>query len=109
MACPKGEKSACHLVRLAYCAEEQGKFWEADRWLFEHAGGRHDVDPAAAARDIGLDESKLRSCMERDDIYQRADDESRLARKKRIAGTPYYIVGDKAVSPEEVAKLLRDL
>jgi uncharacterized membrane protein len=109
MACPKGENSACHLVRLAYCAEEQGKFWEADRWLFEHAGGRHEVDPGAAARDIGLDEAKLRACMVRDDIFQRADDESRAARKKRIAGTPYYIVGDKAVPPEEVAKLLREL
>lgn len=109
MACPKGEKEACRLVRLAYCAEEQGKFWEADRWLFEHAGGRHEVDLGEAARDIGLDEAKLRACVVRDDIYQRADDESRLARKKRISGTPYYIVGDKTLSPEEVAKLLRDL
>ncbi len=45
----------------------------------------------------------------RDDIYQRAEEESRLARKKRISGTPYYIVGDKTASPEEVGKLLRDL
>jgi uncharacterized membrane protein len=109
MACPKGDNTACHLVRLAYCAEEQGKFWKADRWLFEHAGGRHEVDPGAAARDIEIDEAKLRACMVRDDIYQRAEEESRAARKKRVAGTPYYIVGDKTVSPEEVAKLLRDL
>lgn len=109
MACPPGNSSACQHARLAYCAEEQGKFWKADRWLFEHSTGSHEVDAGAAARDIGLDEAKLRACMEREDTYRRADEESRLARKKRISGTPYYIVGDKAVSPEEVARLIREL
>jgi len=109
MQCPTGSSAHCQLPRVAYCAEEQGKFWQADRWLFEHATGRHEVDLAKAASGIGLDEKRLRACVERPDIYEKADEAARFARKKRIVGTPYYIVGDKVMPPERVAQLLNEL
>jgi uncharacterized membrane protein/2-hydroxychromene-2-carboxylate isomerase len=109
MPCPRGLAAACQLARVAYCGQEQGKFWQTDRWLFEHATAKDRVDPAVAARDIGLDEAKLQTCIVRADTYQRAEADAKDARKKRLVGTPYYIVGNKTLSPEQVAQLLRDL
>jgi uncharacterized membrane protein len=106
LLCPKGVATSCQMVRVAYCAQEQGKFWLADRWLFEHGTGRSQVDLGEAARDIGLDAERLRACVVRDDTYQRAEADARLARRKLLPGTPYYIVGEKLVGP---AELLRHL
>jgi uncharacterized membrane protein len=109
MPCPPGAPASCQMARVAYCAQEQGKFWQADRWLFEHATGKDRVDLAVAARDIALDEAKLRTCVVRADTYQRAETDAKDARKKRVLGTPYYIVGNKTLSPEQVRKRLDEL
>jgi uncharacterized membrane protein/predicted DsbA family dithiol-disulfide isomerase len=109
MTCPPGVPSSCQLARMAYCAQEQGKFWPTDRWLFEHATARSEVDVAVAARDIGLDESQLRTCLTRSDTYARADADAKAALKKHIIETPTYIVGDKKISAEQVQKLISDL
>jgi uncharacterized membrane protein len=104
--CRAGSDNLCQGVRIAYCAEEQGRFWQADRWLFEHAGEQARLDLAHAAGDIGLDFAKLRSCVTRSDIYERAVAESELAKKKRFPGTPYYVVGDRRGAEKDVGKLI---
>lgn len=109
MSCPPGVPVACELARVAYCAQEQGKFWQTDRWLFENTMPRRRLDVSAVARDVGLDEKQLRACVVRDDIYRRADADSKAASKKRIVGTPYYTVGNKAQSLEQVMKQIGEL
>jgi uncharacterized membrane protein/predicted DsbA family dithiol-disulfide isomerase len=109
MPCPPGLATSCQLARVAYCAQEQGRFWHADRWLFEHATGRHEVDLAVAARDIGLDEKLLRACVVRADTYARAEADAKEARKKRILGTPSYIADSKVLSGEQLTKRLDEL
>ncbi|HEX6275758.1 MAG TPA: vitamin K epoxide reductase family protein [Polyangiaceae bacterium] len=104
--CRAGRDNLCQSVRIAYCAGEQGRFWHADRWLFEHAPVTARLDLARAAGDIGLDLDKLRACVTRSDIYERAVAESELAKKKRFPGTPYYVVGDKRTAEEGLSKLL---
>jgi uncharacterized membrane protein len=106
MSCPVGAAASCQLARVAYCAQEQGKFWPADRWLFEHATARSDVDLGVAARDIGLDERQLRTCVTRSDTYARAEADAKEARKKHVLVTPNYIVGGKTVTPEQLQKLI---
>jgi uncharacterized membrane protein len=106
MSCPIGMDASCQLARVAYCAQEQGKFWQTDRWLFEHGTAKYQVDPGVAARDIGLDEGKLRACVVRSDTYERAAADSKEATRRHILGTPDYIVGDKKVSAEQLQKLI---
>jgi uncharacterized membrane protein/predicted DsbA family dithiol-disulfide isomerase len=103
MPCPPGVATSCQMARVAYCAQEQGRFWQADRWLFEHGTGRSEVDLAEAARDIGLDAARLRACVSHDDTYRRAEADAKLARKKQLPGTPYYAIGAKLMSPHELA------
>lgn len=106
MSCPPGLNASCQLARVAYCAQEQGKFWQADRWLFEHATAKYQVDPGVAARDIGLIEGQLRACIVRHDTYERAAADATEAMKRRVLATPDYIVGDKKVSAEQLRKLI---
>jgi uncharacterized membrane protein len=106
LPCPSGVATSCQMVRVAYCAQEQGKFWQADRWLFEHGTARSQVDLGEAARDIGLDAAALQTCVVRGDTYERAEAEARFARKKNLPGTPYYIVGNERLAPHELLRHL---
>jgi uncharacterized membrane protein len=106
MECPRGVGVACQPLRVAYCAEEQGKFWPMDRWLFEHAQkGTAKVDAAAEA--VGLDAQKLASCVEREDIYARAEAESKFWSKKRLMGTPAYRIDGKIVPMKDAEARMR--
>ncbi len=99
----------CQPLRLAYCADEQGKFWQADRWLFAHASGKVRVEIETAARDISLDLAKLRSCLVRPEVLARAARESDEALNLGYGGTPTYVVSGKVVSGKELEALLAAL
>jgi uncharacterized membrane protein len=106
MTCSKDLDVACQPLRVAYCAEEQGKFWQMDRWLFEHATkGTANVPAAAAA--VGLDGDQLAKCVERDDIHARAEIESKFWSKARLMGTPAYRIDGKMVPMKDAEARMR--
>jgi uncharacterized membrane protein len=109
MPCEPRTEARCLAVRMALCADEQDKFWQADRWLFAHAALSRDLDSAGAARDLGLSHERFSACLDRDDIFARAAQASRRAIKLRLPGTPYYQVEGKLITQAEVAKLLSAL
>ena len=45
---------ACDAAKAAVCAQEQGRFWEMARQLFEHAPSFADADLARYAREAGV-------------------------------------------------------
>lgn len=96
---------SCERLRFAYCAEEQGRFWQMDRWLFEH-GGERSVDARRAASDLGIDGVKLASCVERADTYARAERDYAAAVHRRIAGTPAYAVNGTLIPPSAADRYL---
>lgn len=98
------QPGTCLLVRMAYCAGEQGRFWQMDRWLFEH--GLRDAKVDLAAKDVGLDPTRLASCIERPDIYEKAEREAAYATKHKLTVTPSYLVGGKRVKSDAVDRLL---
>jgi uncharacterized membrane protein len=106
ISCSKIARTSCQYVRAAMCAGEQDKFWQMDDWLFRYAPGRATVDFQRAALDVGLDYEKLSRCMERDDVYKKADEEAKAARRKRILYTPMYYVGDKRLTSVELEQEL---
>lgn len=108
MRCPSDGLLSCQMVRVAYCAEEAGKFWQMDRWLFQHGAGKNEIDVDAAAKDVGLDASALKSCVDRADLQARADREARAAFKLRIIETPTYRIGSKRLGLKEVDAYLRN-
>jgi uncharacterized membrane protein len=103
--CKANQPGSCERLRAAYCAGEAGRFWQMDRWLFAH-GDERQIDPARAARDIGVDPSRFASCLERRDIYERAEHESDLAYQRHFTGTPTYVVNGKRIPPETADRWL---
>ena len=106
MRCPKRANFGCVLIRMAYCAEEQGRFWQADRWLFEHGASAVHVDPDELARDVGLDVGKLRTCLERDDLAVRAAAEAQVGLDRHFSATPVLVVNDRVVPETELDALI---
>jgi uncharacterized membrane protein len=102
--CRAEQKTSCVQLRMAYCAGEQQRFWQMDRWLFAHQELRPSLD--AASRDVALDVGRFATCVERSDTYEHAERESRDATKKRFVGTPTYMVGGKRVSAADLDRLL---
>ncbi len=96
---------SCDRLRFAYCAEEQQRFWQMDRWLFEHGLDR-SLEPRQAAEDLGLDAVRLASCIERPDVYARAERESLAAEQQHLAGTPTYVVNGKRIPPPAADRYL---
>lgn len=107
--CEPRVEGRCLAVRIALCAEEEGKFWQADRWLFAHATQRRELDAAEAARDLQLDRERLDVCLDQDHVFARAAEAWHRAKKLRLPGTPYYRVEGKLMTQVEVAKLLSAL
>jgi uncharacterized membrane protein len=107
--CEPRSEIRCLATRLAFCAEEQGRFWRADRWLFEHAAAGHQPDLDEASLDLGLDRVQLGACVARDATFERAVAEWRRAKKLHIPGTPYYASGDQIISAAAAARLIDSL
>jgi uncharacterized membrane protein len=102
---PKSE-TRCLAPRIALCADEQDRFWQADRWLFEHASGGALPSVSAAARDIGLDGARLAECVSRDATFEQASAAWRLAKKLHVPGTPYYADGEHIITATAAAALI---
>jgi uncharacterized membrane protein len=102
---PHGE-TRCLPLRIALCAQEQGRFWQADRWLYDHSLGVDVPDVGAAARTLGLDGERLAACVTSVQTRERAVAEWNRARKMRLPGAPYYAHGEQLVTAATASALI---
>jgi uncharacterized membrane protein len=102
---PRGE-ARCLPLRIAFCADEQDRFWQADRWLFQHSQGADVPDVGRAARDLDLDGERLAACVASDATFEHAVAEWKRAKKARLPGTPYYATDDHIVTAAEASALI---
>ena len=103
--CTPKAKSSCIALRVAYCAGEQGKFWEMDSWLFANAPGKPVVRVEAAIEDVGVDGDQLKECMNSPEIWERSAREAKEARLLKIKETPGYFIDGERASIDEVRAL----
>ncbi len=108
LRCTDGAMSGCQALRVALCAGDHGKFWQADSWLFAHASGQRDVDVAAVAHDLELDAATLRSCVDDVATQRRAAALAEEARSKKVRGTPGYIIDGELLDPQQAGAILDD-
>ncbi len=104
--CHPRTEARCLGARVALCAEEQDRFWQADRWLFEHSEGGVQPDLDQAARDLGIDRQRLGECVARDATFELAAAEWKWAKKLHIPGTPYYSDGVEILTPAKAMALI---
>jgi uncharacterized membrane protein len=108
MRCPFISGGAhCQLARAAACAGEQGKFWEMDSWLFQHAEGKVTMDYAEAIRDLGIDLPKLAACMATEAAFSAADANAVDVSRANLNGTPAYFIDGKQYNGGEAYELAK--
>ncbi len=83
---------ACAYAKLAHCAGEQGRFWEANDYLYRHGRRLTAVDPGELARAVGLDVAELRDCLNDPATQLFIEQEVAVGRELRIIATPTFVV-----------------
>lgn len=98
---------ACEYAVLAYCADEQGKFWPANDYLFANGGRHSPIQTKELARALGLNEESLQECATGQAALAavRADIEAGIAH--RFNGTPAFVVDGHAYLGHVPAEILR--
>ena len=97
-----GSTESLDLAAGAYCAEQQGKYWEYHDYVFWNQGGENTgyhnaafIDRVATA--AGLDLTAFHACQARSDIRQPILDATTTAAKAGIQSTPTLVVGGQVI------------
>lgn len=105
--------------RAAWCAGDQGKFWEMhdalffnqDRWNGE-ATTKPDGVIADLARGVGVNVAQFNSCVESRKFDPQIRANLQEAERRRINSTPTFVIGNKvvasAISYDEFKKYVDD-
>lgn len=82
----------------AYCAEDQGKFWEMHDSLFEN---NRDVEDQGSftsrrlttiAESVGLDMAEYQECFDSGKYEERVQDDLNEATTSGLQGTPFFVI-----------------
>jgi protein-disulfide isomerase/uncharacterized membrane protein len=102
---------ACRYARFSHCAQEQGRFWEANDYLFANGRRRFPVSPEELAANVGLDIDELRACASGEAVAQAIQADLESGRELGIRGTPTYVVRGETypgrIPPEIIEAALR--
>lgn len=86
----------------AYCAMDQGKFWDYHDLLFanqagENTGGFSDSKLKNFAKNLRLDMTAFNSCFDSGKYSQKITENLNYGQSKGVNATPYFLVNDKLV------------
>lgn len=95
-----------YTAEAAYCALEQGKFWEMHDAIFTaHDGSENDGQfakdklEALAAKIGGLDTDKFNSCLESDKYLSTVKSSTQAAQSFGVSGTPTVYYDGQKINP----------
>jgi protein-disulfide isomerase len=102
MACNHNMKQplhtvACEAARVAYCANQQGKFKEVYEDIFESQNDLKPGMPAEIAKKAGLDEAKLNACVQSADTQMAIQSDIAEADRLQVQSTPTLFVNGHKV------------
>ena len=86
---PRAEPAAI----AAYCAGEQGKFWEMQSALFQGPARLEEGGLLGAVRELGLDEARWAACRASDTHSQTVRQDIEHARLINVRVTPTFFIG----------------
>lgn len=100
-----GEESTWS-AEAAYCANDQGKFWEFHDYLYQHQGAENSgafskKNLKSFAATLGLNTSSFNSCLDSDKYAQKVADDKKAGDAAGTTGTPTtYINGTPIVGAQ---------
>jgi protein-disulfide isomerase len=100
-----GPESAA-AAEAAYCAGDQGKFWEYHDALFSHWTGENVGDFASDkllqyAQSVGLDQAAFSECLSSSKYAARVQQDASNARADGVQATPSFLVNGKLIEGAE--------
>lgn len=102
-------------AEAAYCANDQGKFWEYHDILFanqqsENSGAFSNKRLIAFASAIGLDTSKFQSCLNSQKYKDQVNQDIVKGNQAGVSATPSFVVNGKLVGMDQLeATIQQDL
>jgi len=99
----RGKTESIDSAQAAYCAGDQGKFWEYKdilfaNWLGEDAGSYTEKRLLAMAEALNLDMDEFESCLVDDKYLELAEQDRIEGTQLGITGTPAFIINGKLVA-----------
>ena len=91
--------------QAAYCAMDQGKFWQYHDFLYanqkgENEGTFNNQNLEAIAREMSLDSNAFNSCLSSNKYSQKVNDDKTFAYQSGARGSPYFLVNGKLVGTD---------
>lgn len=87
-------------ARASLASLDQGRYWQFHAALMAIRGRATEATAMRAAREVGLDEARLRADMQAPRIDQHLQRSFELAEHMGLLGTPSFIAGDEGVFGE---------
>lgn len=79
-------------AEAAQCADEQGKFWEYHRVLYQDQSKLSLADLEATATRLGLDEQKFKTCLSSGKFAAEVSKDTEDAQKAGVRSTPSFFI-----------------
>ena len=96
-------------ARASLASLNQGKYWPFHAALLAMKDRAEEPSVMRVARQVGLDEAKLRADMQAENVDEHIQTSSELAEHMGLVGTPTFICGDEAAFGELSLDELREL
>ena len=96
-------------ARASLASLDTGKYWQFHTALLAMKGRAEEASVMRVARQLGLDQAKLRRGMEAEPVGRHIALSFQLAEHMGLMGTPTFIAGDEAVFGEQSRADLADL
>lgn len=88
-------EKACLLAKAAYCAGKQGKFWEANDFLYTRGKKVEASQLAQVMSDtLGVKGDPLHTCIQSQQAGQEIDKDMQAGRDLKMQGTPFFVMND---------------
>jgi protein-disulfide isomerase/uncharacterized membrane protein len=83
---------ACFYARLAHCAGKEGRFWEANDYLFLHGRRTSQVTPEELAAAIGVERGAIQACLRDEDVTRSIREDLQAGARIGVRGTPTFVL-----------------
>jgi protein-disulfide isomerase len=93
-------------AEAAYCAKDQGKFWEMREKLFE-SQALADDDFKKYAKELGLNQSKFDTCMSSDKYVEIIQLDMAEGQRAGVRGTPTFFVNGVQANFQQLADTVK--
>ncbi len=95
------------VAEAAYCAVEQGNFWDFHEAVYynmpgENTGALDDARLTHYATSVGLDEKEFSTCLSSNRNLAQVETDNTYANTSGVTGTPTFKIGDQVVGYKDL-------